>query len=140
VGRDVGVSVNRFSFIEIEGVYWKMTEQEQKEYMKQWHKAHKEEEKAWREANRKRLKAHTEKHWESYINAWHEWLVAHGYGIPCKEMHYHHEDEDSRSFVIGRWLHRHSLSPENIELLEEELEKCVYIPAKEHKQLHWQLT
>jgi hypothetical protein len=71
---------------------------------------------------------------------WHQWLEENGYGIPSHQWHYHHEDPDSKSFEISYFIKGRSVTPQNIKLLEEELEKCVFISAQQHKQIHGELT
>lgn len=94
---------------------------DKKGYRKEWLKAHPEYGDAQRKVNQ---------------HAWHRWFIENGYGVPSIGMHYHHRDPESKSFAIALFTCFHAVSRENIQLMEEELKKCIYITSLKHPKIH----
>lgn len=76
---------------------------------------------------------------KKYQKQWNNWLEENDYPPSKRGMVYHHEDPSEFKFRIGSWICGHQITDKNIETLENELLKCVYIPWSEHIKLNYHI-
>jgi hypothetical protein len=120
--------------------YRKANAEKERERSRKWQKAHPENH---RERQHKYYKAHAEeineqerKRQQAIRAGWLLWMIDNGHPMPSKPDVAYHHPEDNKLFSIGWFLYTHKRTPENEELLETELNKCIVMNNIEHLQEH----
>lgn len=71
------------------------------------------------------------------LKTWREWFKLNELVFPKTPVNlYHHSDPDNKAFNISSFVRKKAINPINVEILEEELEKCVLVNRAEHARIH----
>lgn len=78
------------------------------------------------------------------IQSWHKWLKETvgssceicGYDRSWRALEFHHIDAENKRFGISNYTRRNGFTPENKELVKEELENTILICANCHREVH----
>jgi len=118
----------------------------QTEYRKEWYKKNKERRslvgKKWYEKNRERIIVHRK---ERTHNLKEDFLLTYKKGKSCvvcgwnehpEILQFHHKDRGTKKFTIGNIAITERITPKNIELVKQEINKCILLCPNCHAVLH----
>jgi len=120
--------------------------QKRKEYIKRYYKLNRERirvrEKKHYEENKERILSHRK---QRYHNLKEEFLLIYKKGKKCvvcdwnkhpEILQFHHKDRTKKDFTIGNIKITERTTPKNIELVKQEIDKCLLLCPNCHAILH----
>jgi len=120
--------------------YMKKYNKDNRKRKNRWTKKNPEYAKLWRTGHPQKVKEQNKNFRSSYQVAWRIWFLENGYIPPSPQFHYHHIDPRIKEFEIGKFVPTYPCSIKWQHVVMEELEKCILLSSKEHKQLHMGLS